>query len=423
MVPTTVAGSFQNDRICEELSIGIPLLMENDSMEPIRRPECCIYRVPQRLRQVNEEAYTPKLISIGPFHHDGKQPRDEENDDKDLRDMEKLKLGYLKEFCNRTMTCPKEIARIIEENEQKIRSSYSENFDISREDFVKMVLKDSTFIIELFLRADKKEKYKNDYLLSNPLLNRHILEDLILLENQLPFFILEELHENFSKGHSENSLFIDLARNYFYSCIKNIPKEMEKEKGKKKEVKHFTDLIRYFHCPTKHKDFGDSIRDLSAATQLYETGCLERTQPLLKMPRFEIDDITEGIFRNIMAWEQCYYPLEAYLCNYMGLLDYLLNTGEDVELLVEKDIIVDSLGSNEAIAKMVNSLCLEIVEENSCYTELAQKLNKHFDQCCNHNMGILKSTYFSNLWRGTATVFGLIIFGFSLWSIIRPYVI
>ena len=130
--------------------------------------------------------------------------------------MEKLKLGYLKEFCNRTITCPKEIARIVEENEQKIRSCYSESFDISREDFVKMVLKDSTFIIELFLRADKKEKYKNDYLLSNPLLNRHILEDLILLENQLPFFILEELHEKFSKRHSENSLFIDLARNYFY---------------------------------------------------------------------------------------------------------------------------------------------------------------------------------------------------------------
>ncbi|XP_030963884.1 putative UPF0481 protein At3g02645 [Quercus lobata] len=204
---------------------------------------------------------------------------------------------------------------------------------------------------------------------------------------------------------------------------------MEKEKGKKKDVKHFTDLIRYFHCPTKHKDFGDSIRDLSTATQLYETGVifkLDEVGGLLDIQfdkQFEIDDITEALFRNIVAWEQCYYPSEAYLCNYMGLLDYLLNTGEDVELLVEKDIIVNSLGSNEAISKMVNRLCLEIVEENSCYSELAQKLNKHFDQCCNRNMGLLKSTYFSNLWRGTATIFGLIIFGFSLWSIISPYVL
>ena len=67
MVPTTVAGLLQNDRICEELRINIQILIENDFMEPIRRPECCIYRVPPRLRQVNEEAYTPMLISIGPF--------------------------------------------------------------------------------------------------------------------------------------------------------------------------------------------------------------------------------------------------------------------------------------------------------------------------------------------------------------------
>jgi hypothetical protein len=32
--------------------------------------ECCIYKVPDKLRKVNEEAYTPKLVSIGPFHHD-----------------------------------------------------------------------------------------------------------------------------------------------------------------------------------------------------------------------------------------------------------------------------------------------------------------------------------------------------------------
>ena len=86
MVPTTVAGSLQNDRMYKELSIDIPIFMANDFMEPIRRPKCCIYRAPKRLHKINKDAYTPKLISIGPFHHDGKQPRDEENE-KDLRDM------------------------------------------------------------------------------------------------------------------------------------------------------------------------------------------------------------------------------------------------------------------------------------------------------------------------------------------------
>jgi hypothetical protein len=55
----------------------------------------------------------------------------------------------------------------------------------------------------------------------------------------------------------------------------------------------------------------------------------------------------------------------AYICNYFVLLDDLINTREDVEFLVEKGIIVNALGSNKAVAIMVNKLGLEIVEQNS----------------------------------------------------------
>lgn len=33
---------------------------------------CCIYRVPDRLRKVNPEAYTPQMLLIGPLHHSKK---------------------------------------------------------------------------------------------------------------------------------------------------------------------------------------------------------------------------------------------------------------------------------------------------------------------------------------------------------------
>lgn len=46
--------------------IDIPQVWDQ---EPDKLPECCIYRVPQNIRNVNEDAYTPKEISIGPFHH------------------------------------------------------------------------------------------------------------------------------------------------------------------------------------------------------------------------------------------------------------------------------------------------------------------------------------------------------------------
>ena len=44
----------------------------------------------------------------------------------------------------------------------------------------------------------------------------------------------------------------------------------------------------------------------------------------LRGPTLEVHDKTEGIFRNLMALEQCHYPFEAYICNYMALLDFLI---------------------------------------------------------------------------------------------------
>ena len=105
-----------------------------------------------------------------------------------------------------------------------------------------------------------------------------------------------------------------------------------------------------------------------------------------------------------MALEQCHYPFEAYICNYILLLDCLINSEEDVELLVDKSIIVNLLGNSEAIARMVNNLCLEIIETKSCYRHIADDLNKLYDSHWNQNMASLRNVYFWDVWRGTATV-------------------
>ena len=174
---------------CEELAIDIPLVME-----PAQWNECSIYRVPKKLRRVNKEAYTPKLISIGPLHRG----------ENELCAMEMLKLRYLRELCYRTGKDHKDIASVIEANELKIRRCYDDIFDISSEDFVKMVLLDSAFIIEHFLKStacreneSNGREDRNDCITSTPLLRKHITQDLLLLENQLPFFILDELYAKF----------------------------------------------------------------------------------------------------------------------------------------------------------------------------------------------------------------------------------
>ena len=50
--------------------------MINDIRAMIKPPlstGCRIYKVPSHLPKLNEEAYTPHVISIGPIHHDKKK--------------------------------------------------------------------------------------------------------------------------------------------------------------------------------------------------------------------------------------------------------------------------------------------------------------------------------------------------------------
>ncbi|XP_030961700.1 UPF0481 protein At3g47200-like [Quercus lobata] len=436
--------SQEKDPQCEEIIIDITV------KEPKWGSECCIYKVPKRLRKVKEQAYTPKLVSIGPVHHD--------NDE--LKDMQKLKKSYFKEFFSRTCKEPKEFASIVKKNIKKIRDCYAVEISLPErdEDLVKMILLDSIFIIELFWRSDAEDRENDDYILSKPWLKDGITQDLILLENQLPFFILDLLFQHFSG--TPNSFF-KLACNYFFTS---------QEECSKKEVKHFTDLQRHFFRPPDQK-LGNPIEHRHSATKLEMAGLifqtqkgpekkrsllnvqiqkgnsfseifpcfncswlmhclpclkkisfLERMQTRLVVPHFVVDNKTEDLFRNLMALEQCHYPNEAYICNYVLLLDFLINNKDDVELLVEEGIIVNSLGSNKAVADMVNKLGHEIVEKNSYYHKVAEDLNKYYRNWWNQNMASLKTVYFRDIWRGTATVVGIIVLVVTVMNFLRPFV-
>ena len=444
-MPNGATDTSQEKKLqCEEIIIDITV------QEPKWGSECCIYKVPKRLRKVKEEAYTPKLVSIGPVHHD--------NDE--LKDMQKLKRGYFQEFFSRTSKEPKEFESIVKNNIKRIRDCYAVEISLpeSDEDLVKMILLDSIFIIELFCRSDAEDRENDDYILSKPWLKDGITQDLILLENQLPFFILDLLFQHFSG--TPNSFF-KFACNYFFTS---------QEECSKKEIKHFTDLQRHFFRPPDQK-LGNPIEHRHSATKLEMAGLifqaqkgpekkrslldvqiqkgnsfseifpcfncswllhclpclkkislLERMQTRLVVPHFVVDNKTEDLFRNLMALEQCHYPKEAYICNYVLLLDFLINNKDDVELLVEEGIIVNSLGSNEAVADMVNKLGHEIVEKNSYYHDVAEDLNKYYRNWWNRNMASLKTVYFRDIWRGTATVVGIIVLVVTVMNFLRPFV-
>ena len=220
--------TFDLEKTWKEIVIKMP-----EELDTTFRPEECIYKAPAAIRNLNRAAYTPQVISIGPFHHGSKN----------LKPMEIQKNRYLKEFCKRLRgqteeqvdKSLKELWRTIEGRKDAIKRRYAASYpNIKRDNqFVKMILLDAVFIFELFLKTKEysvnRTMYKDDFIIGKPWLRAAIQRDLILLENQLPFFILEELY-NHATGYCKatyNPPFLDLSCHYFenYGKTKTLPGE------------------------------------------------------------------------------------------------------------------------------------------------------------------------------------------------------
>ena len=144
------------------------------------------------------------------------------------------------------------------------------------------------------------------------------------------------------------------------------------------------------------------------------------TRKELKLTRFWATCETESVMRNIMALEQLIYPKKAYICSYFLLLGQLVNSVEDVDLLIEAGVVENLLGSNTSVEKLIKSLCVHIVQTNSCYFGIYDQLNDHYEtNKCNRRMAILKQVYFKDLWTGSATILGLVVLVFSVIGTIK----
>ncbi|KAI4354733.1 hypothetical protein L6164_003579 [Bauhinia variegata] len=416
------ALSEDQDAVMVQQIIDIP-----EVMEPDLSPECCINKVPEKLREVNPEAYSPELISIGPLHHDNPK----------LKPMEKEKYRYFHFFLKRVSRkhALDDFKSFLGDNEVKLRSFYSEKFlGLSKDQFVNIMLLDSIFIMELLLREAKSYQHQeDDNLFRKAWMKRAIQHDLLLLENQLPFFVLQELY---NKAFSQNdSGFLHLAYKYFadFDPEKSsnemiVPKHW-------KQSKHFTDLIRHFHIPEGFHHESVPLQVLKCATKLYNSGVVFKAIPNrctldikvqknlfyvdFKLPQLVVCSVTECVVRNIMALEQCYYPNNTFFCNYISVIDNLINTSEDVDLLIDKEVIVHHLGTNEEVATVINGLCKHVVTGTSCYSTHIRDLNAHYLNPRSHTVARLWTVYFKDYWRGSSTIVGVAVLFFTFFNFFR----
>ncbi|TKY50037.1 UPF0481 protein [Spatholobus suberectus] len=430
-------GSIEKENENKDLIIHMEAMLESVELPLVSR--CCIYKVPQKIRKVNEEAYTPNIVSIGPFHYGNKR----------LESMEELKLRYLKSFLERTQKELGDCIGCIKKSEENIRSCYSETIKQRSDEFVRIVLTDACFIIEYFLRS--LEWPQEDPLLSKPWLRCDVKLDLILLENQLPWFVLEELFNLTEPScfNGEVSSFFDVAFHYFrvhflQSILpgvdsskftinyfnKHYQQYIMKPDQVGMQLHNLTDLLRVFYLPPDRlpKREKEIVKHLYSASQLVEAGVklhvgqdksapeLQFAKGVLTIPIFEVCHWTEILIRNVVAFEQCHFPFQTYITDYIMLLDFLIDTSQDVDTLVDKGIMINTLGDSSAVANMVNNLCLNVVQENinGGYIFSCRKLNRFYEDPSHKYKAIFIHDYFSTPWKITSFIAAIVLLVLTL---------
>ncbi|KAF5441926.1 hypothetical protein F2P56_037120 [Juglans regia] len=158
--------------------------------------------------------------------------------------MERFKLSYLKSFKERADTQLEDIVSTIKGAEESVRESYSETISLDSDDFVKMILLDASFIIEYFWKNKTLNWTDEDREILEPWLCNRMQMDFILLENQLPFFIIEKIYDIAFPSLSKNNSFIGLTFRQFEYYNVQISQYSPLTK-----ILHFTDLVRNFCMP------------------------------------------------------------------------------------------------------------------------------------------------------------------------------
>ncbi|XP_015867727.3 UPF0481 protein At3g47200 [Ziziphus jujuba] len=429
--------------------------------------ECCIFKIPEVFHRHNEKAYEPDVIAIGPFHR-GKQS---------LKPMEDVKQWYLLTLLSRLNVSMLSLVKGIKEYEKSARDCYQGPIRLDQNEFIDMLIVDGCFLVELFHKekiydfASKDDpRFKDDPLFNMSCMHEFLLHDLLLLENQLRWFVLQHLFDltggndhdhssssftelvlyffrhNFpqtnpsistSRLHAKNLHIVDLIRNVLTSLSQDDQSDQRDQSDYPVPLGYYvpeTHQSDYpvplsYYVPEMHqsdqRDQSDypvphallmvapqpSARPqlIPCVTKLMEAGVkftksslnnmmdIKFEDGIFKIPLLFINETTESIFRNLIAFEQCYHSCDDKITSYAILMGNLINTGKDVEKLSDEGIISNWLSAEDA-SQCFNRLYNDTFVTNFHYYGLCTKVNAYYRTKWHRWRAILKRDYFTTPW-------------------------
>ncbi|KAG6670436.1 hypothetical protein I3843_Q065000 [Carya illinoinensis] len=377
---------------------------------PSSSRHCSIFRVPNMLRRHSEKAFMPEVVSIGPFHHENTQ----------LQAMEIIKQHYLECLIYRAGTTELEcLVKAIQSIEQDCRECYSEVVDLSSKKFIEMMLIDGCFILEflyryqcIYVERDEEPRHEilielkdgedNDPVFKTSWMPRKIIADLLLLENQLPWCVLDCLFNRIKStgaylsipaveslvdapflefrmfrmrnGNPPNGTHKHLLDCFRAQLVESCTIKLPQLRGcadrwekalQWKPISSVTELSDYKVYFFRARD-GGSILDV-----MFEDG-------KMRIPEIVIEEDTESLFRNLIAFENCDPSMGTQVTSYATLLACLIRSPADALLLKKKHILQICLSNEDDTASFLKRL---IYNNHTCihhgflYSDLRRDLN------------------------------------------------
>ncbi|KAJ4775492.1 hypothetical protein LUZ62_059749 [Rhynchospora pubera] len=145
---------------------------------------CKAFPLMPRKSDATDYFFTPRVVSIGPYHH-GKSC---------LAKMESHKSRFVKDFLSRDSSrsfeqYQHELKEILERRTNSDEYDATK-FDLTRDEFVDIIILDGCFILEFLIKI---YNHTPDEIFKDEALLRYIVVDLLMFENQVPLFVLHML--------------------------------------------------------------------------------------------------------------------------------------------------------------------------------------------------------------------------------------
>ncbi|KAJ0976026.1 hypothetical protein J5N97_017991 [Dioscorea zingiberensis] len=360
------------DLVDDDLQFMNKLIMEtNERRQRAEGPwRCSIFKVPEDIRNLDPEAYEPKVVTIGPYH---RASSSKNTIMLALQDHKWHCMRRLLSRCTNSRRTATDLFRkcflAMKKRDAHVRSCYSEDLGhLSPQDLAWIMFLDASFIIHLLLKFNEdgdltkmlvledKDEEGDDMIMAGE-------EIMIVLdtggEKQIDINLVEIAYQLLCHAYPSTTKSSTVAAlpegdqvhhllHLFHSTL--IPSDECLEANVSKADMELEWIPSATELQLAGVEFRKKEKNLTSFLDItFKNGTIE-------IPQVCLDDHTNTLLRNLVAFEQCHPHTQDYISTYAMFMDYIINSLKDVELLGLNGIIINQLGTNDNAADIFNRL-------------------------------------------------------------------